>query len=108
MLSKLILTAKIMRKKNFKIQMLAGNRLKIRVGADFEISSTLGILELQLPFLPGYQYLFAQPVYFRPEQEILRSKLALSHNCNSIHFSFKCWQTLDLHITMCNMFTKCE
>ena len=39
MLSKLILTEKIMRKKNFKIQMLAGNRLKICVG--FEISLTL-------------------------------------------------------------------
>ena len=33
MLSKLILTAKIMRKNNFKIQMLAGNRLKICVSA---------------------------------------------------------------------------
>ena len=41
MLSKLILMAKIMRKKNFKIQMLAGNRLKIRVSAGFEIISTL-------------------------------------------------------------------
>ena len=44
MLSKLIiLMPKIMRKQNFKIQMLAGNRLKIRVGAGFEISSTLGM-----------------------------------------------------------------
>ena len=42
MLSELILTAKIMRKKNLKIQMLAGNTLKIRVGAGFEISLTLG------------------------------------------------------------------
>ena len=40
-LSELILTAKIMRKKNFKIQMLAGNTLKIGVGASFEISTTL-------------------------------------------------------------------
>ena len=40
-LSKLILTAKIMRKKNFKIQMLVGNKLKIRVGAGFEIILTL-------------------------------------------------------------------
>ena len=38
---KLILMARIMRKKNVKIQMLAQNRLKIRVGAGFEISSTL-------------------------------------------------------------------
>ena len=30
-----------MRKKNFKIKMLVGNRLKIHVGASFEISSTL-------------------------------------------------------------------
>ena len=42
-LSELILTAKIMRKKNFKIQMLAGNTLKIGVGASFEISTTLEI-----------------------------------------------------------------
>ena len=41
MLSELILTAKIMRKMNFKIQMLAGNTLKIGVGAGFEISTTL-------------------------------------------------------------------
>ena len=41
MLSKRILTAKIMRKINFKIEMLAGKRLKIRAGASFEISSTL-------------------------------------------------------------------
>ena len=40
-LSKLILTAKIMRKKNFKIQVLAGNRLKICVGANSQISKTL-------------------------------------------------------------------
>ena len=40
-LSELILTAKIMRKMNFKIQMLAGNTLKIGVGASFEISMTL-------------------------------------------------------------------
>ena len=40
-LSKLILTEKIMRKKNFKIQMLVGNKLKIRVGAGFEIILTL-------------------------------------------------------------------
>ena len=40
-LSKLILTAKIMRKKNLKIKMLAGNRLKICVGASFQISVTL-------------------------------------------------------------------
>ena len=40
-LSELILTAKIMRKKNFKIQMLAENTLKIGVGASFEISMTL-------------------------------------------------------------------
>ena len=40
-LSRLILTAKIMRKKNFKIQMLVGNRLKIRVGASSQISMTL-------------------------------------------------------------------
>ena len=40
-LSELILTAKIMRKKNFKIQMLAGNTLKIGVGGSFEISTTL-------------------------------------------------------------------
>ena len=33
--------AKNMRKNNFKKKMLAGNRLKIRVGAGFEISSTL-------------------------------------------------------------------
>ena len=33
--------AKIMRKKNFKIQILTGNRLKIHVGAGFEISLTL-------------------------------------------------------------------
>ena len=46
MLSKLILTTKIMGKKNFKIQMLAGNRLKIRVVADFEISSTLCIIRI--------------------------------------------------------------
>ena len=43
-LSELILTAKIMRKKNFKIQMLAGNTLKIGVGAAFEISMTLVVL----------------------------------------------------------------
>ena len=30
-----------MRKKNVKIQMLGGNRLKVYVGAGFEISSTL-------------------------------------------------------------------
>ena len=42
-LSELILTAKIMRKKNFKIQMLAGNTLKIGVGGSFEISTTLVI-----------------------------------------------------------------
>ena len=40
-LSKVILIAKTMRKKNFKIQMLAGNSLKIRLGAFFEISTTL-------------------------------------------------------------------
>ena len=44
MLSKLILTEKIMRKNKFKIQMLAGNRLKIRVGAGFELSLTLNII----------------------------------------------------------------
>ena len=33
-----------MRKNNFKIQMLAGNRLIIPVGTGFEISSTLGII----------------------------------------------------------------
>ena len=33
--------AKIMRKKNFKMKMLAGNRLKIHVGANSEISTTL-------------------------------------------------------------------
>ena len=43
-LSELILTDKIMRKKNFKIQMLAGNTLKISVCASFEISMTLIIL----------------------------------------------------------------
>jgi hypothetical protein len=32
---------KIMPKNNFKIQMLAGNRLKILAGASFEISFTL-------------------------------------------------------------------
>ena len=42
-LSELILRAKIMRKKNLKIQMLAGNTLKIGVGASFEISTTLGM-----------------------------------------------------------------
>ena len=31
-----------MRKNNFKIQMLVGNRLKILVGASFEIILTLG------------------------------------------------------------------
>ena len=36
-----ILTAKIMLIKNLKIQMLAGNSLKMCVGAGFEISSTL-------------------------------------------------------------------
>ena len=41
MLSKLILMAKIMKKKNFKIQMLAGNRLKIHVGASSQISTPL-------------------------------------------------------------------
>ena len=40
-LSKLILMAKIMRKNNFKTQMLDGNRLKFRVGTGFEISQTL-------------------------------------------------------------------
>ena len=39
--SKVILIAKTMRKKNFKIQMLAGNSLKICLGAFFEISMTL-------------------------------------------------------------------
>ena len=48
MLSKLILIAKIMRKMNFKIQMLAGNTLKIGVGAAFEISTTLVVL-MRLP-----------------------------------------------------------
>ena len=33
--------AKDMRKKNLKIQMLAGNTLKIGVAAGFEISTTL-------------------------------------------------------------------
>ena len=33
--------AKIMRKNNFKIQMLAGNELKVCVCASFEISLTL-------------------------------------------------------------------
>ena len=42
MLTKLILMTKIMRLNNFKIQMLAGNRLKIHFVAGFEISSTLG------------------------------------------------------------------
>ena len=37
-LYELILTAKIMRKKNFKIQMLAGNRFKIPVDASSQIS----------------------------------------------------------------------
>ena len=41
MLSKHILTAKIMIIKNLKIQMLAGNSLKICVSVGFEISSTL-------------------------------------------------------------------
>ena len=41
MLSKHILTAKSMIIKNLKIQMLAGNSLKMCVGAGFEISSTL-------------------------------------------------------------------
>ena len=40
-LSKVILIAKTMRKKNFKIQMLAGNSLKICLVASFEISTTL-------------------------------------------------------------------
>ena len=47
-LSELILTAKIMRKKNFKIQMLAGNTLKIGVGGSFEISTILGTIETAL------------------------------------------------------------
>ena len=34
-----------MRSKNLKIQMLAGNSLKICVGAGFEISSTLEMLK---------------------------------------------------------------
>jgi hypothetical protein len=33
--------AKTMRKKNFKIQMLVGNSLKIRVGASSQIITTL-------------------------------------------------------------------
>ena len=41
--SKVILIAKTMRKKNFKIQMLAGNSLKICLGAFFEISTTLEV-----------------------------------------------------------------
>ena len=41
MLYKHILTAKIMIIKNLKIQMLAGNSLKMYVGAGFEISLTL-------------------------------------------------------------------
>ena len=41
-LSKIILILKTMRNKNLKIQMLAGNSLKIFVGAGFEISLTLG------------------------------------------------------------------
>ena len=40
--------AKIMRTKNLKIQMLAGNSLKICVGAGFEISSTL-VMDWVLP-----------------------------------------------------------
>ena len=44
MLSKHILTAKIMIIKNLKIQMLAGNSLKMCVGVGFEISSTLEIV----------------------------------------------------------------
>ena len=43
MLSKHILTAKSMIIKNLKIQMLAGNSLKMCVGVGFEISSTLVI-----------------------------------------------------------------
>ena len=35
--------AKIIKKKNFGIQILGGNTLKICVGAGFEISSTLDI-----------------------------------------------------------------
>ena len=55
-LSELILTAKIMRKKNFKIQMLAGNTLKIGVGASFEISTTLVAQLLQINILKKILY----------------------------------------------------
>ena len=41
MLSKHILTAKSIIIKNLKVQMLAGNSLKMGVGVSFEISSTL-------------------------------------------------------------------
>ena len=40
-LSELILMAKIMRKKNFKIQMLAGNNLKSFPNANFQKTVTL-------------------------------------------------------------------
>ena len=43
MLSKHILTAKGMIIKNLKIQMLAGNSLKMCVSVGFEISSTLAM-----------------------------------------------------------------
>ena len=46
-LYELILTAKIMRKKNFKIQILAGNTLKIGIGGCFEISTTLKLAVLK-------------------------------------------------------------
>ena len=51
MLSKHILTAKSIIIKNLKIQMLAGNSLKICVGVGFEISSTLGIDKLYVLIL---------------------------------------------------------
>ena len=52
MLSKLILTAKIMRKLSFKIQMLAGNSLKICVSASFEISLILEVADYYTGFWP--------------------------------------------------------
>ena len=66
MLSKLILTAKITRKNNFKIQMLAGNILKICVGAGFEISSTLVILLFNVidRILPLVSLLITQEIQF--------------------------------------------
>ena len=86
MLSKHNLTAKIIIIKNLKIQMLAGNSLKMCVGAGFEISSTLVSTLLLHTILPTLEMLlktgFKAGIALR--RDVFR--LILCSRCRKIEF----------------------